>query len=48
MVIYKTHIIASGLVSTYGKDLIEAVKKRDQIAVESFNYMQKKTKDLNF
>ena len=47
-VIYKTHIIASGLVSTYGKNLIEAVRKRDQIAVESFNYMQKKTKGLNF
>ena len=47
-VIYKTHIIASGLVSTYGKNLIEAVKKRDQIAVESFNYMQTKTKGLNF
>ena len=46
--IYKTHIIASGLVSTYGKNLIEAVKKRDQIAAESFKYMQKKTKDLNF
>ena len=26
--IYKTHIIASGLISTYGKDLIEAVKKK--------------------
>jgi hypothetical protein len=47
-VIYKTHIVASGLVSTYGKNLIEAVKKRDQIAVESFNYMQKKTKGLSF
>ena len=46
--IYKTHIIASGLISTYGKDLIEAVKKRDQIAIESFKYMQKKTKGLNF
>jgi len=46
--IYKTHIVASGLVSTYGKNLIEAVKKRDQIAVESFKYMQKKTKDLIF
>ena len=31
--IYKTHIIASGLVSTYGKNLIEAVRKRDEIAV---------------
>ncbi len=46
--IYKTHIVASGLISTYGKDLIEAVRKRDQIAVESFKYMQEKTKDLSF
>ena len=46
--IYKKHIVASGLVETYGKNLIEAVKKRDQIAVESFKYMQKKTKDLSF
>ena len=46
--IYKIHIVTSGLVSTYGKDIIEAVKKRDQIAVESFKYMQKKTKDLSF
>ena len=38
--IYKTRIVASGLVSTYGKNLIEAVKKRDQIAVKSFQYMQ--------
>ena len=46
--IYKTHNVASGLVSTYGKNLKEAVKKRDQIAVESFKYMQEKTKNLNF
>jgi len=46
--IYKTHIVASGLISTYGKDIIEAVKKRDQIAVESFKYMQEKTKGLDF
>ena len=46
--IYKTHIVTSGLVSTYGKNLIEAVRKRDQIAVESFKYMQEKTKGLNF
>ena len=48
LLIYKTHIIASGLVQTYGKNLIEAVRRRDQIAVESFKYMQKKTKGLNF
>ena len=46
--IYKTRIVASGLVSTYGKNIIEAVKKRDQIAAESFKYMQEKTKDLKF
>ena len=46
--IYKTRIVASGLISTYGKNLIEAVRKRDQIAVESFKYMQEKTKGLNF
>ena len=46
--IYKTRIDASGLISTYGKNLIEAVRKRDQIAVESFKYMQEKTKGLNF
>ena len=46
--IYKTHIVASGLISTYGKNLIEAVRKRDQIAVESFKYMQEKSKGLNF
>jgi|TARA_B110000438_G_scaffold292463_2_gene330829 hypothetical protein len=46
--IYKKHIEASGLVETYGKNLVEAIKKRDQIAVESFKYMQAKTKDLSF
>ena len=46
--IYKTHTIASGLISTYGNNLIEAVKKRDQIAFESFKYMQEKTKGLSF
>ena len=46
--IYKKHIVASGLVETYGENLIEAVKKRDQIAIESFKYMQKKTEGLSF
>ena len=46
--IYKKHIVASGLVETYGKNLTEAVRKRDQIAVESFKYMQTKTKGLSF
>jgi|TARA_B110000438_G_C15812640_1_gene650368 hypothetical protein len=46
--IYKTRIEAAGLISTYGKNLIEAVRKRDEIAIESFKYMQEKTKDLSF
>ena len=46
--IYKTHIVASGLVSIYGKNIRESVMKRDQIAVESFKYMMEKTKNLNF
>ena len=46
--IYKIHIVTSGLVSTYGKNIIEAVKNRDQIAIESFKYMQEKTKGLSF
>ena len=46
--IYKKHIIASGLVETYAKSLIEAVRRRDKIAIESFKYMQNKTKNLSF
>jgi len=45
--IYKKHIVTPGLVSAYGKNLIEAVRKRDQIAVESFKYMKEKAKGLN-
>ena len=46
--IYKKHIVDSGLVETYGKNLIDAVRKRDQIAVESFKYMQEKVRGLHF
>ena len=46
--IYKKDIVTSGLIETYGKNLIDAVRKRDQIAVESFKYMQEKVKGLNF
>ena len=46
--IYKKDIVTSGLIETYGKNLIDAVRKRDQIAVESFKYIQKKTKGLSF
>ena len=46
--IYTTHVVDSGLISTYAKDLIAAVRKRDQIAIESLKYMMEKTKNLNF
>jgi len=46
--IYKTHIVAKGLISTYGKNLQESVKERDKIALESFKYLLEKTKNLNF
>jgi len=46
--IYKTSIVASGLISTYGENLVEAIKKRDKIAFESLKYMDYKTKGLTF
>ena len=46
--IYKTHILAKGLISTYGNNLIDSVKKRDLIAIESVKYMIEKSKDLKF
>ena len=46
--IYKTHIEAKGLISTYGKNLKESVRKRDEIALESFKYLQEKTRNLIF
>ena len=46
--IYTTRIVSSGLIQTYGKNLAEAFKKRHQIGVKSFKYMQEKTKGLSF
>ena len=46
--IYKTHIVVSGLIQMYGKNLVESVKKRDQITLESLKYMVKKSKNLSF
>ena len=46
--IYKTHTIASGLIELYGKNLSEAVKKRDETTRESLKYMIEKTKNLSF
>ena len=46
--IYKKHSYDKGLIESYGKNINEAVRRRDQIAVESFKYMQEKTKGLSF
>jgi len=46
--IYKTSIVASGLISTYGENLVDAIKKRDKIAFESLKYMNDKTQGLTF
>ena len=40
--------MTKGLVTTFGKNLRKSVKKRDQIAFESFKYLMQKTKNINF
>ena len=46
--IYKGHSNNPGLIESYGKNLSEAIIKRDQIAVKSLEYMEVKTKELFF
>ena len=46
--IYKTHSVASGLISTYGKNINDAVRARDKKARISFDYMKDKTKDKKY
>ena len=46
--IYKTHSVASGLISTYGKNINDAVIERDRKAKISFDYIKKKTKDRKY
>jgi len=46
--IYHTHTVTSGLISTYGEDIIKAVKERDRKAFISFKYMLEKTENLVF
>jgi len=46
--IYEQRNVTRGLINTYGNNLIEAVNKRNQISLESFKYMQEKTKNLSF
>ena len=46
--IYKIHNKESGLISTYGKNLKEAVMKRDEISVVSLRYLMENCKNINF
>ena len=46
--IYDSHIDSPGLISNYGKNLDEAVNKRDEIALKSLKYMINKVKELTF
>ena len=46
--IYKTHSVASGLISTYGKNINDAIIERDRKAKISFDYIKKKTKDRKY
>ena len=46
--IYKKHSHEDGLISSYGKDINEAIRKRDQIALSSLEYMFDKIKEVKF
>ena len=45
--IYKKHHLDEGLISSYGKNINEAVKNRDLIALKSIEYMFSKIKNMN-
>ena len=46
--VYKKHIQDDGLISSYGININDAIKKRDQIALKSLEYMFEKIKDMKF
>ena len=46
--IYKKHSQDEGLISTYGSNLNEAIKNRDQIALKSIEYMIKKSRKIKY
>ena len=46
--IYKKHSHDHGLISSYGTNINEAVKKRDQIALKSLEYMFDKLNNIKF
>jgi len=46
--IYNKHIESNGLILNYGKNLREAVAKRDEIAIENIKYIKEKINNLKF
>ena len=46
--IYTKHSTDDGLISSYGKNINEAVKNRDQIALNSLEYMFNKVSKMKF
>jgi len=46
--IYKKHIQDNGLIESYGKNINEAVRNRDQIAAKSLEYMFNKISKIKF
>jgi len=46
--IYKKHSHEDGLISSYGKNINEAVRRRDQIALKSIEYMFEKINHIKF
>ena len=46
--IYTTHNKDGGLISSYSSNINEAIKIRDEIALESLEYMSDKIKDIKF
>ena len=46
--IYKKHSHEEGLISSYGKNINDAVRKRDEIALKSLEYMFDKINSIKF
>ena len=46
--IYEIHNTESTLLSSYGSNMIDAVRERDKRAINSIKYIQEKIKKLNF
>ena len=46
--IYKKHSQDNGLIESYGKNINEAVRNRDQIAMKSLEYMFSKIRQIKF